>query len=246
MAFKDFKKKARKFGGNVVKAGVKAVKGRYAPKGKVNYGRIASDAAKLVQLMNVEKKYIDTAITTNDTQFSQSGYYATEITPVVSQGITSSTRNGNSIKLVSARIDFQVKADTLCVNGLRYKWFIVCVKDNSNVPSSGAVTQRCFDTNIFGSYYDYHSQRDPDFYKLFQIVAKGGGKLMADSISGQAGINQFSKNLKLNHHLKYDSNSATATTQNAMHLIVFADTGTNAGTTGGLLSWSSRFWYVDN
>ena len=232
--------------GKVWSAGKKAVKGRYAPKGKVNYGRIASDAAKLVQLMNVEKKYIDGVITSNDTPFSQANFYAVDVTPVLTQGITNNTRNGNSVKLVSGRFDFQIKADVLTSNEFRYRWVLVCVPDSQTVQSAGTVTQRMFDTNIFGSYYDYHSQRDPEFMKSFKVVSSGSGKLTADSISGQAGINQFHQNLKLNHHLRYDSNASSIVTSNAMYLIVLGDSGSTLGTTGGLLSWSSRFWYVDN
>lgn len=242
-----FRKSVRKYVGKAKNAVVGAVKRRYAPKGKINYGRIAGDAAKLVQLMNVEKKYVDVVIASNDTPFSQSEFYVSEVAPALAQGITGSSRNGNSVKLVSARMDFQIRGQSASTNELRYKWMLIC---RPNCDASISITQvvtQLLDPNIFNAgFYDYHSMRDPEFFQSYKIVSKGEGKLRADGITGQTGINQFSQNLKLNHHLKYDSDASVFSQQNRFYIIALADSGTNLSSTGALISWSARMWYVDN
>lgn len=244
-----FRKGARRFVKKAGKAVVSAAKKRYTKGGKVNVMRIASDAAKLVRLMNVEKKYIDNSRSVNG-DFSQlstlsAGYFIEEVTPQIQQGVTGSARTGNSVKLVSARLDFQVRGQSSTINELRYKYYLIC-KPDALITSFSQVVTECFDVNLFGANYDYHSLRDPEHFKNYKIVAQGSGKLIADSLSGQLGINQAHRYLKLNHHLKYDSNVSSSPVVNKFFLVFFADSGDKSTNTGATLDWGMRTWFVDN
>ena len=240
MVFRKTVIKYAKKAGKVVK---KAAKGRYAPKGKINYAKIAQDAAKLVKLMNVEKKYI--THTNNAFAFAQTSFASFTITPGIAQGITGNTRNGNSLKLVSARADFQIKTQASTVNAFKYKYYIINSPQHTGTTSLNA-TNQFLDSNIFSGVVDYHSQRDPEFFKNYKVICSGGGTIMPEQLAGQTGIVQFHRNLKLNHHLKYDIDGTTVPTMNEFYLIVVADSGDTSLLTGAVMDFTWRVWYVDN
>lgn len=233
----------RKYAGKARKAVVGAVKKRYAPKGKINYAKIANDAAKLVKLMNVEKKYQTNTVQSRTTSSTGADIY--DCTPVIAQGLGGENRTGNSVKLVSARMDIQIKTQSAVTNAIKYKYWLIC-KPDGVYSSLSTVIGQFLDPNVFSSAIDYHSQRDPEFFKSYRVICTGQGTIAPEQLSAQQGIAQFHRNLKLSHHLKYDNNSFTSTTQNAMFLVMVADTGDSALNTGLVYDTSIRYWYVDN
>ena len=245
MAKKRFGSRVRKFAKRAGRALVGGIKKRYAPKGNLALGTIARDVMMLKRMVNVEKKFVESTIVT-DQQFAQANYYAVNITPSIPQGVTNGARTGNSIKLVSARLDVQIKSDTNTVNEFRYKYYLLHVGDTGGPASATSMTTRLFDANIFSSYLDYHSQMSPDLFGKAKIIATGTGKVMAEGATGQTGISQWFKPLKLSQHLKYDVNATSVPVNGAYYLVFFGDTGTNLAQTGGQLSHSIRWWYVDN
>ena len=223
-----------------------AAKKRYTKKGGLNVMKIAKDVMKMTQLLNVEKKY--QVYTETGNEFSLEHYYATEVTPVIPQGVTANTRTGNSVKLVSARLDVQIKAQANMTNQFRYKWYLVRKPDAGPATSPATVVNHFLEPNIFNGLYDVHSQRDPEFFKNYRVVAQGSGSLRPENLAGQMAINQWHKNLKLDFHLKFDSNQTVITTENGLYLIFVGDTGDNLTPyfTGASLDLTLKYWYVDN
>ena len=237
--------------------GAKRIAGRVAKSAYKGYTKLRDyqNASALamagMRLMNVEKKRLDVAPNQTGTAFAltaglASGAYVSDITPAISQGISGTTRNGNSIKLVSACLDIQVKQQPSCVNQFRYKYFIVCRPDASQTLTPTIAFDQFCDVNPFTGFRDIHSNRDPEFYGQFRVIKRGSGSLSQDQVTSGVGYNQFKIPLKLNHHLKYNSDASTTTTKNQMFLFFVADSGDSVAGTGALAYYNVRYYYVDN
>lgn len=235
--------------GLVKKAG-RAIKKRYIGKKGIKTTRIAKDIMMLKRALNVEKKRIDVAqgAGVSFAQFSgaSTGLYAADITPAPAQGITGNTRNGLSCKLVSACADIQINQSTNTTNEFRYKWFIVCRPDASLATNAAVASTQFFENNLFSGVIDYHSNRDPEFFHQFRVIKTGYGKLTQDQLASQTSYNQFKVPLKLNHHLKFNTDASTVTTKNQLFLFVIADSGDVVGLTGGQIRFNIRYYFVDN
>jgi len=243
-------KKAKRFVRRVGKKVLGMAKKRYVSKGRPNVSNIYKDVMMLKKLINVEKKRVDVSVTTvNFGQFNGVGIGGAScqpITPVIVQGITGSTRNGNSLKLVSACLDIQFAAQLNSINGLNLKWYLINRKDNS-VDTTAAIALGDFlEPNVFSGVIDYHSNRDPEFFKNFTVIKSGTAKLTPDSVSGNTAYAQRKIPLKLSHHLRYNTDATTITTINKFFLIFTADTGDSNIATGCAASFAIRYYYVDN
>lgn len=124
MAYKKFVKR-------VVKRAGRALKKRYF-KGKgygnPNVGQIASDVMMLKKLVNAEKKH--TTIQVNGIGLGQvnvnaAGFYAVDLTPVPSAGVSEIQRTGTSIKLVSSHMRFQFIGQTNAINRTKVKILLI-------------------------------------------------------------------------------------------------------------------------
>jgi len=206
--------------------------------------------ANMVRLMNVEKKRVD--ITYSNINFSQfngvgvGGYSALAMTPTIIQGVTGSTRNGNSVKIVSACFDFQFTQQSNALNNSNIKWYIVCLPDNGSAPAATSIAGRLLEINPFSAVIDYHSSRDPEYFSSLKIIKSGTVKMLADQITTQTYYAQRKIPLKLNHHLKYNSDATSVTTKNAFFMIFTQDQGDTNIATGATVSLTARFYYVDN
>ena len=220
-------------------------------KGYKNRMKLYNEVRQIKRLVNPEKFRFDVTSST-DLQFAQfttggaAGYYATNITPNPTQGDTGNSRQGNSIKLVSAAIDVQIKQDSSTNNDLRFKWMIVCKPDNGSDTNASTMMTQLLEPNLFSSVIDYHSNRDPEFFQAYRIIRSGYGILHCDAITGQTSYFQRKILLRLNHHLKFNSDASAVTTKNKFWLVVLADTGNTTLNTGGLITWNARWFYVDN
>lgn len=203
-----------------------------------------------MKLMNVEKKRVDVsqgvgvAFALNNGVTS--GAYAVDITPTPAQGVTGSTRNGNSVKIVSACIDLQIKQDALTVNSFKYRWYIVTRPDAAQTLTASNALALFNEINPFTGFIDYHSNRDPEYFHMFRVIRKGTGQLSADQLASQTAFNQIKIPLRLNHHLKFNADASTTTTKNQFYLFIVPDTGSVTATTGALAYYNCRFYYVDN
>lgn len=246
-----FMQKAKKYAKGVVKRGYKMAKKRYVKRGQPNMKNIMSDVKMLKQLVNVEKKRVDfTQLTT--LQFGAlngvgvSGAQCVNVVPVISQGTTNSTRNGNSVKLVSACLDVQFAQQLSCVNDLKLRWVLICRPDNAASYSAATVQDTFLEPNPFSTVRDFYSNRDPEYYTAFRVIKQGVIDLKQDQISSGQTIVQKKYPLKLNHHLKYNDNASTSTTKNAFFLLFTASGGDIALSTGAQVGFNIRWYYTDN
>ena len=117
---KYLKKKVKKVG-----KFIKRVNKHPTTKKIANIGKIA----QMVKLLNVEKKRVDINYTgVNFSQFNGVGVGGAQclaMSPVIIQGISGSTRNGNSLKMVSACFDFQISQQSSAINNSICRWYIV-------------------------------------------------------------------------------------------------------------------------
>lgn len=215
-----------------------------------DYQNASALAMAGMRLMNIEKKRVDTSqgvgIPFALNNGVATGAYVADITPSPAQGVTGSTRNGNSVKIVSACIDIQIKQDTLTANDFRYKWFIVVTPDVASAPSALSALSLFFEPNPFTGFIDYHSNRDPEYFHAFRVIKRGTGMLKADQLASQTAYNQIKVPLKLKHHLKFNADISTTTTKNKFYMFIVADTGSVTATTGGLAYYNCRWYYTDN
>lgn len=261
MAFKKYVKKvARRVRGKAIK--------RYFNKGyKPKIGRIMKDVKYLKSVLNPEKKLYQYNLT--DTLFGQcninnSAYYVSDITPVPAQGTTSVTRNGNSIKLHTARIKMQLQSQSGATgNAIKVRGMVVQVL-GSPYTSASTLVSTMFKPNSFvtgGTIYDYNSDRREDSFKQFRIIRSFNANLPANNHTGQVPIKNVSIGIRFkNHHVKFVSDGATNIQDGQIFLIMFADsgnistttasslvgTGVTATSTGVWLQQDTSIWFYDN
>lgn len=240
-----FRKRIRKIGKKILKVAKK----RYVKKGAPNMKNIMSDVKMLKSLVNVEKKRVDYTVSART--FGQTAgagvnaYFSEQITPAIPQGITGSTRNGNSIKITSACVDLAFSQSVNAVNNVKIRWLMYVKPDAAPLSSVNSVIQM-FEPNPFAGVIDYHSSRDPEFFTQFRIIKSGVVNLRPDSLTGQISYVQLKVPLKLNHHLKYNTDGTGVTTKNQFYFCAVCDTGDTIALTGAQLQMNIRWYYTDN
>lgn len=242
-----FRKRVRKF---VRKVGAIAKK-RYVRKGGPNMKNIIKDVKMLKHLTNAEKKRTDdTQIAANSVAqingVGVTGALAYIITPTIAQGLTNASRIGNSLKLVSCCLDFNFGSQASLLSRIEFKYYIVCRPDNSTSYPVATSLAQFFEVNPFSSVIDSFSARDPEYFSAFKVIKQGKVVLPEDSITGGFGNKQVKIPLRLNHHLKYNTNASIVTTKNELMLFVTASSGDVALLTGGTFQYNARFYYTDN
>lgn len=246
-----FAKKARRVVRRAGRAVYRAAKKRYVKKGGPNVKNIYKDVMMLKGLINVEKKRIDytSGLPASFAEISgagNSGAAVLNITPVAPQGITNSTRNGNSIKLVSGCLDVQFAQSINATNAIRYRYAIVCRPDNSIDLSTANFRDQFYEPCPFAGVINYHSNRDPEYFTAFRVIKQGTGILTPDQIAGAISYKQLKIPLKFNHHLKFNTDASTTTTKNKFFFIVTADNGDVVTFSGGTVEVAMRWYYTDN
>lgn len=232
------------------KRAVGYAKKRYVKKGGPNMKNIYKDVMMLKSLVNIEKKKID--VTLAATTFGQTsgagvtGGISRDFTPVIAQGITGLTRNGNSVKLVSGCLDLYFNQSVNAVNGGKIRWALVCKPDNAVPISSFDVFTQYLENNPFSAVRDYHSSRDPEYFTSLRVIAGGVVTLTPDNLTGSISFAQRKIPLKFNHHLKYNIDGTTTTSKNAFFFIATMDTGDVVALTGAQVQANMRWYYTDN
>lgn len=230
----------------------RGIKSRYGTWAKPKAGGIFKDVAMLKSLINTEKKRTDVTLSTPakigqyaDLSAATTGVYVVRLTPTIAQGVQNNQRSGNSLKIVSAMINMHFTQQTLTTESIRLRWYILNIPEE-DMPL-GSVETKFLEENPFSGVIDYNSSRDPEYFTQFKIVRSGNVFLKADAthIARTSSAN-IKCPLKLNHHLKYNSNSTSDSTKNQFYLYVVADSGDNSLNTGAQVQFNTRWYYTDN
>lgn len=245
-----FKRKAITYAKKQGKRIFRAAKKRYVRNGGLSMSKIMADVKMLKHLVNVEKKRFDISIP-NTAPVSLSfnagfGGYAAIVQPTPIEGAGNNERIGNSIKLVSAMMNLRFSQQALAVNPIQIKWWLVCKPDNSTGVSGASAVTHFLEPNPFSTQRDYHSNRDPEYFSAYKVITSGTVELKSDNTTGATGVTQRKVPLKLNHHLKFNTDSTTVTTKNQMYLFAVASEGAQENSTGALIQYNIRWFYTDN
>lgn len=257
---KYVKKVARKVRGQAIKRYFKK-KSNYSPK----MTRIMKDVNYLKSVLNPEKKIwqiSQTDVLVGQCNINNNAYSAFDITPKPSQGITDSTRNGNSIKVHSGHFRFQMQAENQS-SGHPINFKFVVVKVVGTPIAAANIVPDMYKSNPFitnGTIYDYHSDRREDTFKKYVVLRTKTLKIQPNSHTGQVMHANISFGIRYkSHHVKYSSNAATEPSDGQLYMLVFADvgningtastlTGTSitGGSTGARLCGELTQWFYDN
>nr|UOF78977.1 capsid protein [Cressdnaviricota sp.]UOF82589.1 capsid protein [Cressdnaviricota sp.] len=259
--FRSQRKVAKRYAKKLISRGKK----RYF-KGK-GYGNprlmnIARDVSTLKSIINSEKKnYIITSSSLTGAQCygaSGSGHYVVDITPIPAQGNTDITRNGDSIKVCSAFIKFQIYEQANSTHPMKGKIIIMQVLGTPQTAST-------FMTNIIkpnpmlsNSIYDYNSSYNPDFRGQYKhIVTRYFG--YNDNYSSSLAIKDVTIKLKLNHHVRFTANTTTVADGQYVMIVLFDSGNSHASEittttgapvtgalTGAVFHYNATFYYYDN
>uniref|UniRef100_UPI004047D14F hypothetical protein n=1 Tax=Yoonia sp. TaxID=2212373 RepID=UPI004047D14F len=262
--FKKYYKKSVPYSRRVYKAtGLK----NPIKKGKVSTSRIIHDVKLLKNLINAEKKRLEvgTAVTTTVGQLNLngSGHSLFEMTPNLSQGITNSSRIGNSVKWTGSMIRFQFQQQSATSQPRVVKIFMFQVIGKPYSTVSNAI--EFLDPNKFLSnlnssavIYDNNSLRNQDNFKTFKLIRVKKVYVPADEINGVEMIRNVDMPIKLKeHHLKWNDNGEL--TKGQVICLIVADGGNinssnstltgvpqQNGSTGIKYFYTMDHYYIDN
>lgn len=217
-----------------------------------NRSNIVKDIQMLKHLVNIEKKRSDTTVIIAQpfgrANAGADGAYHAIITPTILQGVAQGERTGNSVKLVSGCLDLSIEQQVNAVNQIKLKVWIICRPENASGYSAANTLQQFLEINPFTSRRDYYSNRDPEFFSEFRVIKCLNLTLTQDAISTGTARLQQKVPLKLNHHMKFNTDGSTNTTKNQFYLIVTASDGEMASPslTGAQLQYNMRWYYTDN
>lgn len=242
-------------------------------KGRLSSARLYKNASKIAQIgaevavlrgmMNAEKKRWLNGV--NNTAVGQvngntSGAYTSDITPVMSQGVTYNTRNGSSIKWTSAYLQLQFIHQAATQSTIKGSIYIIKVK-NAIIPSA-TLLSNFFNPSPFitsTTIYDDNCTRNQDYFKDFVVLKRKKFYVACDKISGQPNQTTIKMPLKLGHHVKFSGDTNTLTDGQVWMLIVTDNGNMNSATassvgnisntavnTGLNLCWNIVDYYVDN
>ena len=248
--------KAKKFVKRVARKG-KAVR-RSKP-----FKRTAAVSKKLIQmahLMNVEKKRLDIIasgiVSLGQCNVNASAYVANDITPVMSEGVTFSTRSGASIKIVSAYMKWMFWQQS--ANNHTQKIRIELWKVKGNTVTASTELQELYSVNPNTGLYDLNSLRNPDYYGGASKIYSKSFKIESQYASDIA-IREVIIPLKLNHHIRFVGDTNTVADGQIL-LFMFSDSGnvntitpstlTNipiiSANTSVVYNQDIKWYYVDN
>jgi len=258
---------------------------RYARKGRKvlkTTAQVAADVARLSAAvaymgsrLNSEKKFIDKDVLTSSvgqTFGPLSGWNGMDVTPVISQGASSTARIGNSLKLTGMSFPIQFTGQALCMSSRKLKVMLFRVYDANNNVSITECIEDYLDANPLNGLRDMGSPRayrngKHDGIKLIRskmytlpaptIVQGGASATILDDYEKSGFTCKF--NVKLNDILRFPSDANTVPDGTRYYLYIMCDKGnhdhTTASTTdvpvpevstGVSFRVSQRSWWIDN
>lgn len=208
--------------------------------------QMIKDVMYLKKMINVEKKQFNntTSIALGVGQLvgNASGHQIFDITPTPVVGTSSTTRNGDSIKVVSAyhKMVFYQQANN--VNTTRYIVEYFLVKGKANASPSGLISD-LFRPNrmlqngaITGTVYDYNSDRVQEGFKNYVLIKRKRFTLGADNYSGLTNTKEVAIKLQFkNYHIRFQQGTNTPDCGQIL-CVVRADLGNWSGTTASTLT----------
>lgn len=243
-------------------------------KQSLNPARMAKDVARLAMMINAEKKIFSigsanvlaTGQNVGQVNINATGALAFDLTPLIGQGQTADSRNGNSIKLHSTFLQFQLGQQGNANTGMRVR--VELWKTGGMIEDVAQLLNRLYVPSPFSTVIDYNSARNPDHYNNYQLIRKKVIYLKPDSISG-APMNAYVKMpIKWNggkgHHIRYTSgtitnNPLTDLQAGQFFMVYFADNGNSnlassstlnvpvqISASGAVVRMSYRHYFYDN
>lgn len=229
--------------------------------------QLASKVAKMAQMINAEKKR--NTLTLTGAGLAQcyanlSGYIVQDITPNPSQGTTSITRTGNSIKLHSSILKLQLYHQANCNAPMIVRINIFRVKGVYQNPSTFITNILALNPFVLNSgspaIIDVNSTYNPDYFGTFQLVYKKRFTMPMDSYSGVNAIKTFNIPLRhKNHHVRYQSDGSTTSSEGQLIMFMTTDSGNFANTastltnipvtgasTGLIVNYQIQHFFYDN
>ena len=196
----------KKYAKKAVRSVGKAIKSRYSTKkGGIRMGKIAKDVMLLKSVLNPERKEFrvfndpanDDLIDIGQVAGNGNGYFVTDISCIPSQGTTSITRNGNSIKVSSLACRFSLFQQANTVQDIKGK--IVFLTPKVPVTNLNTMVESYWEPTPFLNVpiIDYHSHYNADFRKQFTVLGTKYFRLKNDSYSTQE------NNLSFGHRMNF-------------------------------------------
>lgn len=215
-------------------------------KGYSNRMKLYKEVNQIKKMMNAEKKVKENSLFGQGVGQSNGildGAYCSSIMPTISQGNGYDARNGRSIKLSGAYIRGKFQAQSSTINKIKFN--VTIVKSIGIPQTTTQVLNGLYNVDSISGLRDYFAPRNPDSFTDYRIICSRNYLLYPDSISGQTGIIDYMMPLKLNHHVRYSLNTTTIE-EGELFVIVRADSGDQATSTGAFFSMAIRFTYYDN
>ena len=242
MAIRRIKRFAKKaYNSRIAKTIRKATGNRYGRTRKqlLNKGipRLYKDVMMIKNMVNDEKKVYEQTYTATVGQCNinaDTGYYAVDITPIPSQGVTATTRNGASIKLNSMVFRGQATQQTNLNTDLKFTIYIIRTVGQTQTVDSTLVNKFLI-ADVLTTCTDHNSNRNQNYFRDFRVVAKRTFKILNDSASSQNQLKDFSIPLRIKQHVRY-AQDTTNVTQNQLWMLILADTGNINSSTASTLS----------
>lgn len=225
----------------VVAAAAKALSGKtFKPKPTV--AKVAKQVRRLKYAVAGETKSYDAGstgrvigqLTTAGNSPTDQGWVCDDITPLPGQGVEGNRRIGNKINLKSIQFSFQAEQQKALSCRMRLKMFIVRVLGNP-VDTSPVGVQSTMSKfllpNPTSGYTDYHSRRNPEYFRNFKVLAKKNFSIQPDQIrldatgAYAAQITDIEINKKIYGSVDWDSFDTEKLSHGQILLIIVANTG---------------------
>lgn len=258
-SFKKFAKRGLKVAGRFVKKRYFKGKGFSRP----NVSRMIKDVAHLKHIVNAEKKFYEYEnIGQLVAQFNGatgSGVHWVDCSPIPTQNGTDTGRIGDSIKVVSCVLKFQMFDQSAKVSPMKLRILIIRVKGATQTVGTAFGNYLQDNTWTDANIKDYSSIFNPDYRSHFDIIADKRVTVKSDQYSGQTNISDKQFNLKLSHHMRYTNGTQNVITGQLL-MAVLADSGnyhatiattsTNvpvtAALTGVNMNYNMKWYFFDN
>jgi len=249
----------------------KSVKKRYGigrGRGGFKFSQVAKDLAWVKSRLNVEKKIYKAAVQDGDVgqiHNNSAGYFAQDITPIMSQGDGESQRNGNSLKLTGFNQKMQFLGQDNCFSTRRLKCHYIKTTDTTS--SISDIINDVYDTNPLTGFRDYFSELNYTNTRAHRIVMKRNYSVRASSgMDAMSATNRtkplgdMNVSMKLNDVCRFHNDGTQYIQDYRIIMVIFCDTGNTHSSTpasnNGVMVQNAksglefkhhyRFWYVDN
>lgn len=260
------------------KAYKKVYGSRTIPQALSSTGKVARDVLALTKTvgmlasrLNVEKKLVDRDVMTSGVglvNVNTEGSIKVDVTPIIGQGVTESTRTGNSLKLTGLSFPMSFTQEGSCLGDrmLRISLYKVTSSDNGVTPQE--CYDQLYDINPLTGIKDFNASKayrnaKTDGIKHIRtqtVMVKSTSSGNSDSAIGitERQVRNVRFNVKLNDLLRYNANADTLPSGTRYFLIIQCNAGNVGATnstrdvavtapaTGITARISQRTWYVDN